>query len=39
MRLAVDKIKLVGLRAIAALGFEVMEGEELTGESPCHQGA
>lgn len=30
MRLAVDKIMMVGLRAFKNLDFEVMEGEELT---------
>ena len=30
MRLAVDKIMMVGLHALENLGFEMMEGEELT---------
>ena len=30
MRLAVDKIMLHGVRALEALGFELMEGEEVT---------
>ena len=30
MRLAVDKIMMVGLHALETLGFEMMEGEELT---------
>ena len=30
MRLVIDKIMMVGLRVLEDMGFEVMEGEELT---------
>lgn len=39
MRLGVDKIMLHGLRALEALGFEVMEGEELTEKNRAIKGA
>ena len=38
MRLAVDKIMMVGLRALEAKGFEVMEGEELTEKARAIKG-
>ena len=38
MRLAVDKIMMVGLRALEAQGFEVMEGEELTEKARAIKG-
>lgn len=37
-RLAVDKIMLHGLRALEALGFEVMEGEEVTEKTRAVKG-
>ncbi len=38
MRLAVDKIMMVGLRALEAKGFEVFEGEELTEKARVIKG-
>ena len=38
MRLAVDKIMMVGLRALETLGFVVMEGEELTEKARVIKG-
>ena len=38
MRLEVDKIMMVGLRALEAKGFEVMEGEELTEKARAIKG-
>ena len=38
MRLAVDKIMMVGLRAFKNLDFEVMEGEELTKKARIIKG-
>lgn len=37
-RLAVDKIQIQGLRALEAVGFEVMEGEEVTEKSRSVKG-
>ncbi|MEM6897287.1 MAG: aminopeptidase P family N-terminal domain-containing protein, partial [Pseudomonadota bacterium] len=37
-RLAVDKVMLHGLRALEAVGFEVMEGEELTEKARSVKG-
>ena len=38
MRLAVDKIMLVGLRALEKQGFEIMDGEELTEKARVIKG-
>lgn len=38
MRLAVDKIMLHGLRALEAVGFQVLDGEELTEKSRSIKG-
>ena len=38
MRLAVDKIMLVGLRALEKQGFEIMNGEELTEKARVIKG-
>ncbi|MEM9426917.1 MAG: dimethylsulfonioproprionate lyase DddP [Pseudomonadota bacterium] len=38
MRLAVDKIMLHGARALEAVGFEIMEGEELTEKARSIKG-
>ena len=38
MRLAVDKIMMVGLRALESKGFEVFEGEELTEKARVIKG-
>ncbi len=38
MRIGVDKIMLHGLRALEKLGFEVMEGEELTEKARAIKG-
>ena len=38
LRLAVDKIMMVGLRALEKKGFEVMEGEELTEKARVIKG-
>ncbi len=38
-RLAVDKIMVPGLRALESLGFEVMEGEEVTEKARSVKGA
>ena len=38
-RLAVDKIMIAGLRALEAVGFEVMEGEEVTEKTRAVKGA
>ena len=37
-RLAVDKIMVAGLRALEAVGFEVMEGEEVTEKTRAIKG-
>jgi Xaa-Pro aminopeptidase len=37
-RLAVDKIMVAGLRALEAIGFEVMEGEEVTERARAVKG-
>lgn len=37
-RLAVDKIQIVGLRALEAAGFEVVEGEEVTERTRAVKG-
>ena len=38
MRIAVDKIMLVGLRALEKQGFEIMDGEELTEKARVIKG-
>ncbi|MFV2052328.1 dimethylsulfonioproprionate lyase DddP [Aliiroseovarius sp. YM-037] len=37
-RLAVDKIQIAGLKALEAIGFQVMEGEEVTEKSRSVKG-
>ena len=37
-RLAVDKIQIAGLRALDALGFEILEGEEVTERTRAVKG-
>lgn len=38
-RLAVDKIQIAGLRALEAVGFEVLDGEEVTEHTRAIKGA